>query len=233
MFTAQLKDGTPFGMNAQGAEENYKFVLNVSHWLSGLLDTATGTIDTNITSGPSGTVNSTSATFGFSSNQEGSTFECSLDGANFSQCTSPKDYTGLADGSHTFRVRAIAAAGNVDPSPAERTWTVDTTNVGGVPSDCTIVGTSGDDTLNGTSRADVICALEGNDTVNSSGGNDVLRGGPGDDTLADLSGTDNLLGGVGVDRLNSSDGVKLDQVNGGDGVDSCTADRQDKVSACP
>ena len=43
MFTAQkqrLQDGTwrRMGMNAPYAEQNYKFVLNVSHWLSGLLD---------------------------------------------------------------------------------------------------------------------------------------------------------------------------------------------------
>ena len=37
---------------------------------------------------------------------------------------SPKAYTGLAPGSHTFEVRATDPAGNVDPTPATRTWTV-------------------------------------------------------------------------------------------------------------
>jgi hypothetical protein len=39
MFTAQLGGParTPFGMNAPGAEENAQFVLNVMHWLAGLL----------------------------------------------------------------------------------------------------------------------------------------------------------------------------------------------------
>ena len=41
MFTAQLNDGRQMGMNAPYAEENYKFLLNVFHWLSGLLDPAT------------------------------------------------------------------------------------------------------------------------------------------------------------------------------------------------
>ena len=39
MFSAQISDaGNPMGMNAPGAEQNFQFVLNVMHWLSGLLD---------------------------------------------------------------------------------------------------------------------------------------------------------------------------------------------------
>jgi hypothetical protein len=84
--------------------------------------------DTAITSGPTGTVSSNSASFSFSSTEANSTFECSLDGAAFSSCTSPQSYTNLSEGQHSFKVRAIGgAAGNVDPTPASVTWTVDTT----------------------------------------------------------------------------------------------------------
>jgi hypothetical protein len=80
--------------------------------------------NTTIVSGPSGTVKSRDATFTFSSTEPSSTFECSRDGAAFSACSSPWEYTGLANGSHTFKVRATDAAGNTDQSPASRTWKV-------------------------------------------------------------------------------------------------------------
>ena len=52
--------------------------------------------------------------------------ECSLDGAPFAACTSPQSYTSLDEGAHTFEVRAIDQAANLDPSPASYAWTVDT-----------------------------------------------------------------------------------------------------------
>ncbi len=83
--------------------------------------------DTAIDSGPQGTVANDSASFSFSSSKAGSTFECSLDGSAFVGCSSPKGYSGLSQGPHTFQVRATDSAGNVDATPASRSWTVDTT----------------------------------------------------------------------------------------------------------
>ena len=143
--------------------------------------------ETSIDSGPLGTVNDSSATFVFTSTEPDSVFECALDGASFSSCTSPQNYTGLSDGPHTFQVRAADAAGNTDPTPAERSWTVDTTAP--VPS-CTITGTANAETISGTSGDDVICAGGGNDTVNGLGGNDILLGGVGNDALDGGLGTD-------------------------------------------
>ncbi|WP_181037274.1 phytase [Arthrobacter sp. 4R501] len=80
--------------------------------------------DTSISGGPSGTSSSTSAEFTFTATEPG-TFECALDGGAFEGCTSPKNYADLAVGSHVFAVRATDAAGNSDPTPAERTWVID------------------------------------------------------------------------------------------------------------
>ena len=85
------------------------------------------TIPAGAAGGPSGTVNINSATFNFTSNETGATFECQLDGQTFSTCASPQVYPGpLADGPHTFRVRATDQAGNRDLTEASRAWTIDT-----------------------------------------------------------------------------------------------------------
>jgi hypothetical protein len=86
--------------------------------------------DTTITGNPTNPSNSTSATFTFTGSDNvtapGSlSFQCQLDGGGFSACTSPRVYTGLSDGTHTFRVQAVDAAGNTDPTPASFTWAID------------------------------------------------------------------------------------------------------------
>ncbi|HVL33873.1 MAG TPA: Ig-like domain-containing protein, partial [Actinomycetota bacterium] len=87
----------------------------------------TGAPETSIDSGPAGPTSSTSAAFTFSSDEPGSTFQCSLDGSAFALCASPATYAGLAEGMRTFRVRAVSPGGVADPTPASRSWTIDTT----------------------------------------------------------------------------------------------------------
>ncbi|MBI3544574.1 MAG: hypothetical protein HY075_14985, partial [Deltaproteobacteria bacterium] len=83
------------------------------------------TPDTMITGGPSGTVSMSEASFTFSSNEAQATFTCQLDDKPAERCTSGKSYA-LQDGAHVFRVYATDPAGNVDPTPAEAHFTVDT-----------------------------------------------------------------------------------------------------------
>ncbi|HET9163177.1 MAG TPA: LamG-like jellyroll fold domain-containing protein, partial [Solirubrobacterales bacterium] len=81
-------------------------------------------LDTTITSGPTGKVTADEVSFSFTANRPEAAFECSLDEAAFSPCTSPKEYKGLAEGSHSFRVRAVNATEGADETPAERSFEV-------------------------------------------------------------------------------------------------------------
>jgi hypothetical protein len=63
--------------------------------------------------------------FGFSDTESGVTFQCRLDASAFVACTSPKTYSGLAQGAHTFAVSALDAAGNTS-SATTFGWTIDT-----------------------------------------------------------------------------------------------------------
>jgi hypothetical protein len=82
--------------------------------------------DTSIPSGPGATTSDTTPTLQFSSSEPGS-FECSVNSAPYTACTSPFTTAALPDGPHTFAVRAVDLAGNVDPTPASYGFTVDTT----------------------------------------------------------------------------------------------------------
>ena len=91
----------------------------------------TWTVDTKaatatITSGPPALTNLRAATFTFTSNESGGTFKCQQDNGNFVICTSPKTYAWNLDGTHTVKVEAIDAAGNVG-TPVSWTWKVDAT----------------------------------------------------------------------------------------------------------
>ncbi|WNG51453.1 DUF4215 domain-containing protein [Archangium minus] len=77
--------------------------------------------DTSIDQKPDSSTENTTAEFTYSSNETDVTYECELDGQGWAPCAST--YT-VTPGQHTLRVRATDKAGNVDPSPAEYTWTV-------------------------------------------------------------------------------------------------------------
>jgi subtilisin family serine protease len=85
--------------------------------------------DTTITSGPAegSTTTDSTPTFEFTSSETGSTFQCQDDTGAWLGCVSPSDRGPFTNASHTFRVRAVDAAGNIDQSPATRTFTVNAT----------------------------------------------------------------------------------------------------------
>lgn len=89
--------------------------------------------DTSITAGPTGWINVQSATFSWTGSDDVTAtanlvYSWRLDGGAWSAYSSATTttLTGLAEGSHTFDVRAKDEAGNVDPTPATRSFSVDT-----------------------------------------------------------------------------------------------------------
>jgi hypothetical protein len=83
--------------------------------------------DTTLTGGPTGLIRDDSASFSFTSPEAGVTFQCRLDRAAFTACTSPRAAGPLPDGPHRFEVAALDESGNADPTPAAASFTVDTT----------------------------------------------------------------------------------------------------------
>lgn len=83
--------------------------------------------NTSISSTPPATNVSSTASFVFSAD-EASVFQCSLDGAAYSTCTSPLSYADMTNASHTLNIRAIDTAGNVESTPATYTWTQSANN---------------------------------------------------------------------------------------------------------
>jgi hypothetical protein len=116
--------------------------------------------------GPTGTTSSNSPTFGFTSSEPNSTFECRLDGGAWEPCNGgTKGYTSLSDGEHTFRVRATDAVGLTDPTEAVRTGTVDTvtpdTSISSGPSGDTPSTTASFDFTATEAGATFECKLDG------------------------------------------------------------------------
>jgi hypothetical protein len=120
-YTATATDGTGNGSPASTADHV-------------IVDRVPPT--TSITSGPSGVISQSSVSFGFASSEAGSSFQCELAGpgsqpGSFSPCASPATYANLADGAYTFAVQANDPAGNPDPNPPARSFTVQSATGGG------------------------------------------------------------------------------------------------------
>ncbi|WP_417467372.1 M10 family metallopeptidase C-terminal domain-containing protein [Maricaulis sp.] len=78
-----------------------------------------------------------------------------------------------------------------------------------------ILGTSGDDVLQGGNGADFIRGEEGNDTLSGGDGNDVIDGGTGNDTIHGEAGGDRMYGREGNDTIYG--GLGADVLAGGEG----------------
>ncbi len=189
--------------------------------------------ETTINSGPQEgeTIDTDAPAFTWISSEAGSSFTCVVDGLPLASCELTFA-SGAAAGPHTFAVTAIDAAGNADPTPASRNFTISLGSEPPLIPHClyeegkVILGTSRSDVRIGTPKTDLIFGLGGADVLSGAGGpdcltgqggNDRLRGGAGDDLLAGGAGNDRLTGDAGNDELRG--GLGNDTISGSAGRD--------------
>ncbi len=77
---------------------------------------------TTITNAPSGRVAIGPVSISFTSNEAGSTFQCSVDGVAYTTCTSPYNIPDPAPGPHSFSVEATNQAGVTEVTPTSAAW---------------------------------------------------------------------------------------------------------------
>jgi Tol biopolymer transport system component len=128
-------------------DETFRLELSGQSHVTGPAGPATGTLvnddeigklpDTGIASGPGKLIRTPTPTFGFIGSVPRGRFECRTDDLPWAPCTTPFRIRAVADGAHTFAVRAFDGE-LVDPSPATYAFAVDTvapatTIIGGPP----------------------------------------------------------------------------------------------------
>ena len=128
-FTACVSP-TTFGATADGL---HTFTVRATDAAGNLGQTSYAwTIDTvapalSLTAKPPNPSGVSTAHFEFGATDQTSvTYQCQLDGGALQGCTSPKDYSGLPNGTHTFTLKGTDAAGN--SSTTSYTWLVDLVN---------------------------------------------------------------------------------------------------------
>ena len=144
-LSATLAPPPPAGAVTATAPWNTTAAMDGAHTLSAVATDRAGNVqsatrvvvvdntppDTQLTGGPSGEIQDTGATFTFTGTDNltpvaSLTFAWRLDGAPFGtfSTATTASFTGLAEGSHSFEVKVRDLAGNEDPTPAVRTFTV-------------------------------------------------------------------------------------------------------------
>ena len=100
-----------------------------------------------------------------------------------------------------------------------------TTDIIGTPGDDTLNGGSDDDTIRGTPGDDTLNGGSDDDTIRGRGGDDTIDGGDGDDDIRGGSGDDTIDGGGGDDEIRGRGGD--DTIDGGSGDDELRGNRGD------
>jgi hypothetical protein len=174
----------------------------------------------SITSGPAQSSRqiSTSATFNFTSDDPLATFRCSLDSGLYQACTSPRTYSGLAQGAHLFQVYAVDPSGQGSPAnAATRSWIVDTvaptvTIIQGPPPQSVTSSTSASFAFSASEASQYFCRLDNAASYSLCGANITFSNlSDGQHTLAVFA-YDGLQGGPTAFRTWTVDTLAPDTV---------------------
>jgi Ca2+-binding RTX toxin-like protein len=120
---------SPFATTAAAGAHTFRVKATIGGIQDPTEATRTFSVDTTV---PNTTISSTAPVawdntprFAFTASETETRFECSIDSTSvYRRCGMAYTAPVLSDGSHTFRVRAIDRAGNVDATPASQTFTV-------------------------------------------------------------------------------------------------------------
>lgn len=109
--------------------------------------------------------------------------------------------------------------------------------VPGLPHECggndpVFIGTSHNDTIDGTVDPDWINGEGGNDVLRAHGGGDTIVGYSGNDVIYGGKGTDYLYGGSGDDEIHAGGDSRTDHIDGGSGDDTCYVRSNDVYANC-
>ena len=123
-YAGPVAAGTVVGASQTGASGTSELALATTEADSTPSPPDTDAPQTAITKAPPQRSTRSWAKFRFISDDSGSAFFCKLDRRPFRLCRSPRIYRHLRPGRHTFKVKAVDAAGNADPTPAIRRFTI-------------------------------------------------------------------------------------------------------------
>jgi len=162
---ASLADGS-YDLSVTAVDASNNASNTITH--SFVIDTAAPTV-TLTASDTRAFSNSDGNSFTFTSSEAASTFRCQLNGAGFSECSSPMNYAGLADGNQKFEVQAIDLAGNTS-TVKSYSWIIDTlpaiaTSLTSVPAGYTNQNTANFGFTANRSTSGYLCSLDGGAAV--------------------------------------------------------------------
>lgn len=145
--------------------------------------------------------------FTYSSSIPDSVFQCSLDGSSWSACPSSGiDYATVAEGQHSFAVRAISPAGATSSTPASFAWTQDNppaTTITGGPAGTVTASTASFTYASDKSGSSFLCRLDGAAWSSCPAGGVSYEG---------LANARHVFEVRAVDRLGASDPVGASRV---------------------